>query len=317
MRAIGAAERGLRATARVWHTTEPTVSHGISRRTNHRTVPSRHRGLAGPPVRGADRRPGARVAVDRGRRGRAGDRADGLRQDARGLPRVPRPPGEGRDGGRARGSHARAVRVAAEGAVERHPRQPRAAARRDRRAGRGDGLPAPAHSHRRPHRRHHRARAAGRREASAAHPGHHAGVVLHLADQRVGSQGAARRAHRDHRRDSRGRARQARRPPGPVARAARRAHARAGAGIAARRRRGRDRRRCPCAHARATCAAAARGPVGDGEPDRGRGTPAVRLRAAGAAHRERVAATRSRPGDRAAARRAGSGVHQRPVGRDL
>ena len=56
--------------------------------------------------------------------------------------------------------------------------------------------------------------------ASRRHPDHHAGVALPAADVER-ARGAAQRAHRDRRRDSRDGGDQARRAPGPVARTAR------------------------------------------------------------------------------------------------
>ena len=87
---------------------------------------------------GAPDRAAARgLAADRRGRGRADRRADRLRQDARRVPRLPRRAGPPRARRAARRSHGDPLRLAAQGAVQRRPAQPRGAARRARRVRRG------------------------------------------------------------------------------------------------------------------------------------------------------------------------------------
>ena len=173
----------------------------------------------------------------------------------------------GLDGQPAR-RDAGALRLAAEGAQQRHPQEPRRAAVGHRRAGRRARAHAAGDPHGRPHRRHAGIRAPADGEASAAHPGHDAGVAVHPADGRAQPAGAAQRPDGDRRRDSRDGRRQARRASRAVARAARRP-----------RREGRRH------------AAAAHRPVGDGQADRdGRAVPGARRRREGHHHRSRPSA---------------------------
>ena len=104
-------------------------------------------------------------------------------------------------GGSAAGRDAGDLRVAAEGAVQRHPYQPgRAAGGHPRRA--GEGRPARrGDPHRRAHRRHPAARAAVDAQAAAAHPGDHARIAVHPARLRLRSRHARHRPHGDRRRD--------------------------------------------------------------------------------------------------------------------
>ena len=82
------------------------------------------------------------MAADQGRPPHADRRADRLRQDAGRLPGGDRRPGAAGPRGRARRRDAGRLRLAAQGAVERHPAQPRSAARRHpRRACASSGLP--------------------------------------------------------------------------------------------------------------------------------------------------------------------------------
>ena len=88
----------------------------------------------------------AGLAADRRRAGRAGHRADRLGQDAGGVPLGARPAGRrgDRGGRRPRRPDQRPLRLAAQGAVERRPAQPRGAARRAaRRWPPSSGYPAP------------------------------------------------------------------------------------------------------------------------------------------------------------------------------
>ena len=164
-------------------------------------------------LRGADACAGGRLARDRERRQRAHPGADGLGEDARGLPLRHRP---------ARRAAGRGppppLRLAAEGAELRRRAQP---ARPARRAAVG----APR---RRAHGRHAAEGARGDRPEAARHPDHDARVALPHAD--LGrARGAALGRDRDRRRGARRRRHQARRPPRALARAPRRAARDAGA----------------------------------------------------------------------------------------
>ena len=86
-----------------------------------------HEDLVRARVRRADARAAARLAGDRERRTRAHPGADGLREDARGVPARHRPPE--RD---ARGRPAPSLRLAAQGAELRHRAEPAKPARRAR-----------------------------------------------------------------------------------------------------------------------------------------------------------------------------------------
>ena len=89
-----------------------------------------------------------------------------------------------RRGRHARGPDRRRLRLAAEGARQRHPEEPRAAARRAPRARRRRGRAAARDPRRGAHRRHAGERAPGDGAPAAAHPHHHAGVALHPAHRR-------------------------------------------------------------------------------------------------------------------------------------
>ena len=136
------------------------------------------------------------------------------------------------------------LRLAAEGAVERHPAQSRGAARRHPRGAAPRGAcpmsrsaPGCAPATRR------RASATRMRRAAAAHRRDHAGIALHPARLRIGPRDAGDHAHRDRRRDPRRGAEQARRASRAVARAAGRARAATGCcASACRPRRSRSRR---------------------------------------------------------------------------
>ncbi len=144
--------------------------------------------------------------------------------------------------GDAAGRDADRLRLAAEGAVERHPQEPRGAARRHsprpcarRPAGSRD-------PHLGAHRRHAAGRARPRDPPAAAHRRDDAGIALHPARLGIRPEDAGDDAHRHRRRDPRGGAEQARRASRAVAGAPRRALRRQ---------------------------AAAHRPVGDAEADRG------------------------------------------------
>ena len=172
------------------------------------------------------------------------------------------------------------LRLAAEGAVERHPPQPRGAAgRHPRRAGARMGLPdveirTAVRTGDTP-----QAERAQTAAQAAAHPGDDAGVAVRAARLGVRPRDAGDGAHGDRRRDPRGRRQQARQPPGAVAGAA-------GGAVRA--------------------AADADRPVGDAEADRrGRALPGRRRRGrrrrAPTARSSTSATQRARPRARAAA----------------
>ena len=111
--------------------------------------------------------------------------ADRLGQDARGVPLVARSAAAPRRGRHARGPHPRRLRLAAEGARQRHPEEParsRSAELRALAEARGTSLPelrvtvrtgdTPASER------------AGDDAPAAAHPHHHARVALHPAHRR-------------------------------------------------------------------------------------------------------------------------------------
>ena len=128
-------------------------------------VPSGRRRLVRAQLRRADRGAGRGVAGDPGRPACADRRADRVGQDARRLPRGDRRPGPARrsDGGLA-GRDAGRLRLAAEGAVQRHPAQSRSAARRHPRG----AARARAAGRRDPHLGAHRRHAAGRARSACA-----------------------------------------------------------------------------------------------------------------------------------------------------
>ena len=197
------------------------------------------RSFAAPTAAQAQAWPAIQARPARADRG-----ADRLGQDAGGVPRGDRRAGArralaaaaaGRDPGR--------LRLAAQGAVQRHPAQPGGAAGRHPRGAAArracptsTSAPGCAPATRRT------ASATAHAQAAAAHPRHHAGVALHPARLGVGPRDARDHAHRDRRRDPRAGAEQARRAPRAVARAAGRAVRRAGCcASASRRRRSRSR----------------------------------------------------------------------------
>ena len=238
----------------------------------------------------------AGLAVDRRRAPHARRRAHRIGQDAdrvHGRHRCAGPPGP--VAGRAAGSHAGRLRLAAQGAVERHPPQPRSAARRHPRRTRTHGPARCRHPHRGAHGRHDAERARAHAQVAAAHPGHHARIAVRAAGLRFRPRDAGDRAHGDRRRNPRRRREQARQPPFAVARTP---------GCPVR----------PPPHAR--------GPVGDAEADRrsralprrrkpcraGRG----RLR-----HRRHRLRARTRPRARSPAHAAAGGDVERAVGAGL
>ena len=178
------------------------------------------RGVVCPEIWHADRAPGAGLAAHPGRAHDAHLRPHRFGQDPGCVSGLHRSPGAQGAGRRPARPHRSALRLAAEGAGQRHSEKSRSAAGRDSSDG-GRARPADAgDSHRRPHRRHADARAPGDAEAAAAHSGHHAGVALHSADRGEESRDSARCRDRHRRRNPRRRRRQARRASGAVAGAA-------------------------------------------------------------------------------------------------
>ena len=137
----------------------------------------------------------------------------GLGQDAGGVSGRHRHAGARGCRGRPAGCDARGVRVAVEGAVQRHPAQPRSAARGDFRRAHQGGIARAGNPRAGAHRRHLAERARGHAQAAAAHPRDDAGVAVPAAHQRFGPRDAGHRAHGDRRRNPRRRADQARRAP--------------------------------------------------------------------------------------------------------
>ena len=144
-----------------------------------RPVPAPRPRMVSHRTRRTDAAAAAGLAAHRRRTEHAHPRADRLRQDAGRLPRLPRPPLAAGIGGPRR---ARPLRLAAEGAQQRHPSQPASAARRRRGDGPPHGLPAARARGRRPHRRHAGRRAAAADPPAAARPHHHARIAASAAD---------------------------------------------------------------------------------------------------------------------------------------
>ena len=182
----------------------------------------RHPGLVRRRLRRAHRGPGGGLGGGAGRAARAGRRADRIRQDAGRVPLGAGPAGHRRRRRTSRGTLPGALRVPAQGAGGRRPAQPALPAGRHP-AGQPPGSGcrcrtsrsacAPATP---------RPTSAGVRPHPAGRAGHHAGVAV--PDPHLGGPGvAARGADGDRRRGARGRRHQARRAPGAVPGAARRA----------------------------------------------------------------------------------------------
>ena len=168
------------------------------------------------------------MARDRTRAAHADIGAHGVGEDAGGVPDVRGRAGAAGAVGGASGRDAGGVRLAAEGAVERHPTQPVGAAGGDDGAGGRDGDAAAGDPGRGAHGRHHGVGAAGDGATAAAHPHHHAGVAVHPADVGERAEGPRGRAHAHRRRGARRRREQARSAPEPVGGAAVRAGVGAG-----------------------------------------------------------------------------------------
>ena len=187
-----------------------------------RRVLAGYAGVVRGCVRGADTGPGGRVAGDRQGRGHAGRRADRFGQDAGRVLVGARQAGGGAAARGPEAAHPGALRLPAQGAGGGHRAEPARSADRDpaRRA------PArPGRAGRQGGGAHRRHRCRGAQEAgrqAAGHPHHHPGITFpraHLAGQ--GDPARGRDGHR--RRGARRRGQQARRPPGAVPRASRRA----------------------------------------------------------------------------------------------
>ena len=216
---------------------------------------------------------------------------DRIRQDARGLPRGHRRAGAPGARARAQGRNPDRLRLAAQGAVERHQVQPRSAARRHPRGAAGAGLARRRYPHLGAHRRHARRRARPHAPSSAAYRGDHAGIALHPARLGIGPRHARDHPDRDRRRDPRIGAQQARHPSGGLARAP---------GGAVRQ------------------PAAARRPLRHAEADRG-GRAFSGRSGFGQRRRRRLHHRRYRPPPRARSRARGSGrsARSRDVGRGV
>jgi hypothetical protein len=178
-------------------------------------------------VRGALRCPDAAagfgLASDRGASRHADRGTHGFGQDARGVPLGDRRARPKRTGSLPRRRDPRRLRVAAEGARQRHREEPRRPARGDARARTRHGLGAPRDPARRSLGRYAARRPSSDGKAAAAHPHHHSRIAVHSAHFRERSEDARDRAHGDRRRDPRDRGRQARRSSRVVARTPRRA----------------------------------------------------------------------------------------------
>ena len=170
--------------------------------------------------RRADAGAGAGLAGDPGGPPYADRRADRVRQDAGGVSRGDRRAGAPGPGRAPAGRNAGRLRLAAEGAVQRHPAQPGGAARRHPRGVAGAGPAGCRDPHLGAHRRHAAGRARPHAPAPAAHRRHHAGIALHPARLRIRPQDAGDHADGDRRRNPRPGAEQARRASGAVARTA-------------------------------------------------------------------------------------------------
>ena len=117
--------------------------------------------------------------------------------------------------------NARPVRLAAEGAVERHQPQPRSAAQRHSRGAAQAHDPRRRDPHLGSHRRHAAVRASADAAQAAAHRRHHARVFVHSARLGFGPRDARDDANGDRRRNSCGRGHEARCASRAVAGAAR------------------------------------------------------------------------------------------------
>ena len=277
-------------------------------------------------LRGSDERAERCLGSDLGGPPRPRGRPDRVRQDPVGLPVVDRPAGDRAGSGGEEAPLPRALRLPAQGARGRRRAQPASAPGRhpaDRRAARRGGARGQG---RRALRRHVPAGAAPDPDHASRHPDHHSRVAVpdaHLAGPRV----AAGRGDGDHRRGARRRRHQARRPPGDLAGAARRAARQAGATDRTLRDRATGRRGRPVPRwigARRGGGARLREGVGPQGRRAGGGHARARRGGRGRPHRVVVAArrvARARP-DRAAqvddrlrqlppARRAADGTAQR------
>ena len=105
------------------------------------------------------------------------------------------------------------LHLAAQGAQQRHPAEPRPPARRAARAIRAGGRAVPRDSRRGAHGRHAAVGARADAAQDAAHPDHDAGVAEHHAHEHARAGNVQRCARGDRRRDSRDRGHEARRAP--------------------------------------------------------------------------------------------------------
>ncbi len=172
-------------------------------------------GLVRGPLRLPHRAAGGRLAGDPGRQGRPGLGAHRLGQDLRGLPLRPRLALPRGARGRASRRDPHPLRLAAQGALERHREEPARAARRAARGRAGGRASPPGHPRRGAHRRHPLLAPPGHAAAAAPRPRHHARVALPAAHEREGATLARDGPQGDRRRDPRGGPRQAGQPPRP------------------------------------------------------------------------------------------------------
>ena len=169
-------------------------------------------------IRRADRCPGGSLARNQGRPPHADRGADRLRQDARRLPCGDRRSDPARSRRTSDRRDPGGLRLAAQGAVERHSSQPRGAAGRHPGKASADRPARRRDPHLGAHGRYARRRTRADAPPPAAHPGDDAGIALRPAWLRVRAQDAGDHALGDRRRNPRGRAEQARRASRPVAR---------------------------------------------------------------------------------------------------
>ena len=181
-------------------------------------VPPGGRGVVRRQFQRAYARAGRSLAGDQGSPPHPHRRADRLRQNARGLPRGDRRSGAARPRGRADRRNPCRLRLPAQGAVERHPSQPRGPARRHPRGTEAEWASRRRNPHLGPNRRHARVRTRADAPPPAAYSRDDAGIALCPARLRVRAQDAGDGRDRDRRRNPRHGAEQARRPPRRLAR---------------------------------------------------------------------------------------------------
>ncbi len=254
-----------------------TPCSGVAR-VKRKPVPSFRLDLVSRRAWRADRDAGAGVAGGQSRAERVDRGAYGIGQDAFRLSSRHRFAGATGARRRAAGRNPDRLRLAAQGAVERHPAQSRRAAGRHSRRARQPGAARRRNPRLGAHRRYAFERTQQDAPPSAAYRRHDAGIALHPARLGIRAQNAVDDAHGHRRRDPRSGAQQARRAP------------RAFAGAA-----GKPLRR----------QAAANRPLGDAKADRDGGQVSGRRR------NRRMRDHRRRPHPRARSRVGSSGLAAR------